>query len=80
MANNEQELREKIITKAWSDPYFKERLIADPKGAIEEAFGVIIPNEVNIKILEETEDTYYLVLPQKPSDLLQNSVQGPMWV
>ena len=61
------ELREQIIQKAWADPEFKERLLANPESAIEDAFGIQIPDGYTLKVLEETDDTYYLVLPQSPA-------------
>ncbi|MEK3882321.1 NHLP leader peptide family RiPP precursor [Paenibacillus sp. PL2-23] len=76
---NQQQLREQIIEKAWTDSEFKAKLLADPKGAIEEAFGVKVPDEINLKVLEETNDTFYLVLPQKPADGTDDSVCIPMW-
>lgn len=80
--SREQELREQLITKAWSDPAFKERLLADPKAAIEDAFGIKVPYGVNITVLEEANENLYLVLPQKPTEVmaLDDSVNAPSWV
>lgn len=64
---SEQELREQVIEKAWTDSNFKKKLLADPKAAIQEAFGVAIPDEYQLQVLEETDDTLYLVLPQSPA-------------
>ena len=61
-----QELRDQIIQKAWTDPEFKKQLLSNPESAIKDAFGVDIPKGYKLKVLEETEDTYYLVLPQSP--------------
>ncbi|WP_243644198.1 NHLP leader peptide family RiPP precursor [Paenibacillus pinisoli] len=79
---SEKELREKIIEKAWSDSAFKEKLLADPKSAIAAEFGIDIPAEFNLKVLEETDDTFYLVLPKKPddNDSAPTQVCGPRWI
>jgi len=79
---SEQELRDKIIEKAWTDSAFKSRLLADPKSAIEEAFGVKIPSGLKLQVLEETDDTYYLVLPQSPAQAQKaasDDVQDIRW-
>lgn len=77
---NEKELRDQIIEKAWSDAEFKEQLLADPKAAISEAFGVDIPAEINLEVLAESSDKYYLVLPQNPAVVSADSqVEVPRW-
>lgn len=77
----EEELREQLITKAWSDPAFKELLITNPKAAIEAAFGIKVPDGVNLTVLEETDENLYLVLPKNPaeSSVMENTVYAPMW-
>jgi hypothetical protein len=76
--SQEQELRDKIIEKAWEDAEFKKQLLADPKAAIKDAFGIEVPDNVNIKALEESADNYYLVIPQNPASV-DDDVEGPMW-
>lgn len=64
---SEKDLREQVIEKAWTDQEFKKKLLANPESAIEDAFGVKIPQGYKLKVLEETDDTFYLVLPQSPT-------------
>ena len=54
-----------IIMKAWEDEAFKQRLLANPKAAIEGALGVTLPEEVQIFVHEQTATTIHLVLPPK---------------
>jgi TOMM propeptide domain len=75
--SNPQELRNQIIEKAWSDSAFKKQLLSDPKAAIKDAFGIEVPADINLQVLEETDKNYYLVLPSSPSNA---SVKGPMWI
>ncbi|WP_304508684.1 NHLP leader peptide family RiPP precursor [Anaerotignum sp.] len=56
------EIEEKLIKKALEDEEFKQLLLTNPHGAIAE-FDVNIPEDMEIKILEETAKTSYLVLP-----------------
>lgn len=75
----EQELLNQIIEKAWSDPAFKKQLLADPKGAIQESFNVTVPSDIEINVLEETANKFYLVIPAAPeTDDRAASVQA-MW-
>ncbi|MNI53731.1 Nitrile hydratase, alpha chain [compost metagenome] len=60
-------LHNQVIQKAWQDPGFKAKLLADPKAAIQEALGVVIPEHINLKAVEENANEFYLVLPPQPS-------------
>jgi hypothetical protein len=62
-----KDLESKIIKKAWEDEKFKNELLTDPKSAIQKALEVNIPEGINIKVVEETAETLYLVLPQNPT-------------
>jgi len=65
-------LRNQVIQKAWEDPSFKKRLLSDPKAALQEALGVIIPDSVTLKAVEEGSNEFYLVIPPSPtSDVLK---------
>lgn len=48
---------------ARKDPDFRQALKSDPKKAIESKIGVPLPDFVNVKVVEETPDTAYVVLP-----------------
>ncbi len=61
--------REELITKATEDPEFREQLKADPRGTVEREFGVKVPDDVEITVLEESPKHAYIVLPMKASDL-----------
>ena len=54
-----------IVTKAWNDEKFKGRLLKNPKEAIKE-IGVELHPDLKVKVIENTNDTIYIVLPQKP--------------
>ncbi|MEB3342865.1 MAG: NHLP leader peptide family RiPP precursor [Okeania sp.] len=55
-----------LITRALKDEDFKRELIANPKAVIEEELETKLPEDLEIKVLEETEDTIYMVLPCNP--------------
>lgn len=79
--STEQSLKIQIIQKAWEDAAFKAQLLANPKAAINEAFGVEIPDTFEVVAVEETSNKFYLVIPVNPSSLNEGpSVKFPMWV
>ncbi len=63
MAWTRGQLWDKIVDQAQKNPKYYEQLKADPRGLMEKQLGTAIPRNVNIKLLEEGSDTYYIVLP-----------------
>ena len=62
-ASGRAEMERRLIEKSVQDEAFRQRLIEDPKGAVEQELGTRLPEEVRIVTVEETQDTIYLVLP-----------------
>ena len=66
-----------VVIKAWNDPAFKARLLADPTSVMREA-GVDIPAGMNIKLVEhqpgekEGHTVVTLPLPAAPSSHLSD--------
>lgn len=58
-----REFEESLIIKAVRDSSFKRELIENPKIAIAQNFGVQLPVEIEIRVLEENEKILYVVLP-----------------
>jgi hypothetical protein len=56
-----------LIEKAWKDDSFRQALRNDPRGAVERALGARLPAGLQVKLVEETPDTCYLVLPANPN-------------
>ena len=52
-----------LLGKAASDPAFKAQLIADPKGTARMELGVMLPDDLDIVVHENTPSAVYLVLP-----------------
>jgi len=57
-----------IITRAWQDEAFKQKLLAQPKSTIEEMLGVTLPEDIEIFIHEQTPTKLHLILPMKPDN------------
>jgi hypothetical protein len=52
-----------IIDRATRDPQFRQDLLRDPVRTVEQELGVRIPTGVEIRVVEESASTLYLVLP-----------------
>lgn len=60
---NVTDIKRALIAKSEADPEFRDRLIADPRAAIEAAANTILPAEVEITVFEESPTSFCLVLP-----------------
>ena len=61
-----QEFEANLIAKAWQDEAFKQQLMSNPVAVYEEELGRKAPDDIEIKVLEETPGVTYLVIPKKP--------------
>lgn len=62
-----QELEAQIIAKAWQNEAFKQELLSHPRATVIRELGLKdIPDNLDIKVLEENPTTLYMVLPMKP--------------
>ena len=55
----------KVVARAWRDPTFKAKLIADPQAVLREA-GMAVPAGATVKVVENTGTHLHFVLPPKP--------------
>ena len=65
----EEEFRKhasKVIAKAWADDSYKQQLMADPAKKLKEE-GVEVPRNIQLRIVEDSENLRHVVLPPKPS-------------
>jgi hypothetical protein len=70
-----QKYRE-IVERAWSDPEFKQRLVANPAAVLWEQ-GIEVPASTEVRVIDFAEDVApierrgnvrYLVLPPRPTE------------
>ena len=52
-----------LIQKSLRDESFRRRLLEEPKATVEQELGQRLPAEVEVRVVEETPGTLYLVLP-----------------
>ncbi len=55
-----------LVARAWADPAFKAKLLADPAGVLKEN-GLALPAGKQLKVVENTDKVVNLVLPTKPA-------------
>ena len=58
-----EQMERRIVEKSLQDESFRQRLIEDPKAAVEQELGTRLPEDVQVRAVEETAQTIYLVLP-----------------
>ena len=61
-----EEMRKRLTDKAAEDMDFRRQLVADPKGAISQEFGIDIPGNLQIQVHESDMRTLHLALPSSP--------------
>jgi hypothetical protein len=57
-----------VVGQAWADEEFRRRLLANPKGVLDE-LGVEVPAGHRIELVEDTPAQTFLVMPRKPEHL-----------
>jgi Nitrile hydratase, alpha chain len=56
------QMERRLIARSLEDESFRQQLLADPRAAVEE-LGTRLPEGVEVRVVEESPDTIYLVLP-----------------
>ena len=57
------EMERKLIQRSLEDEGFRRRLLEDPRRPWRRSWGHGCPRSVKVRVVEETADTIYLVLP-----------------
>jgi Nitrile hydratase, alpha chain len=52
-----------LVQRSLEDEEFRQRLLDDPKGTLEQELGSALPQGLEVRVVEESADTIYLVLP-----------------
>ena len=70
------DIEDKVRIKADESDDFRDLVMRDPKQAIEEATGLVVPDEFNIHVHEESATDFHLVLPQKGGRLSDEELRA----
>jgi Nitrile hydratase, alpha chain len=57
------EVERTLVQRSLQDEDFRRRLLDDPKGTLEQELGDRLPEDVEVRVVEETAESIYLVLP-----------------
>ena len=75
-----ESLQQMLITRSTQDAKFRNELLNDPKAVIAREAGLNLPEAVDLRVVEETDTTVYLVLPALPdwdtSDLSEEEMHA----
>jgi Nitrile hydratase, alpha chain len=58
------EIERRMIQRSLQDEDFRQRLLDDPRGTLEQELGSGLPEGVEVRVLEESAQIIYLVLPR----------------
>ncbi len=67
--NEFQKAYGKLVAKAWANDDFKAQLLSDPMTVFKEN-DVTIPEKIEVRMVENTENIRYFILPSESSDKL----------
>ncbi|MFN3361056.1 MAG: NHLP leader peptide family RiPP precursor [Pseudanabaenaceae cyanobacterium] len=62
--NTEDDPIAQLISRAAADPALRAEMLADPKTVIARETGLVIPEEANVTVFEQTADKAYFVIPR----------------
>lgn len=74
-----RDLETRIVTRAWREPAYKQRLLKDPKGVLEDELRSLdptirLPSDLKVAVHEESANAYHLVLPRNPREITLSDV------
>ena len=55
----------RLTERAIKDSTFRQKVLANPKKVLAEEYNVRPPANITVRVLEETSDTFSIVLPQR---------------
>jgi len=67
------EINDIISGFAGKNAEYREAVLADPKKVLAHQMGQKLPDFLNVKVVEETADTIYLVLPHQAGEELSDA-------
>ena len=57
------EIERTIVQRSMEDEDFRQRLLEDPRAAVDREMGIRLPEGIEVRAVQESTDTVYLVLP-----------------
>ena len=66
MPGNFEQQWSELVARAWADPAFKAKLLADPAAVLKEN-GLQVPAGITIKVVENSPKVLHLTIPVPPA-------------
>ena len=60
--DRERTLAALVVARAWRDPAYLQRLVAEPRAVFTEE-GIAVPDDVDIRVHQDTREVKHIVLP-----------------
>ena len=57
------EVERRLVQRSMEDEDFRQKLLDDPKAAVEQELGTQLPEGIEVRVVQESADTIFLVLP-----------------
>ncbi len=45
---------------------YRNRVVVDPRGVLKEEFGTAVPDDVEVRVIDSTADTRFILIPKRP--------------
>jgi nitrile hydratase len=45
---------------------YRNRVVVDPRGVLKDEFGTVVPENVEVRVIDSTADTRFLIIPKRP--------------
>ena len=55
-----------LFAACWKDEALKARFLSDPKAVLAE-HGIDVPDNIDVNVVENTDNTVHITMPQSPS-------------
>ena len=65
-----------MILKELEEQLIKKALMNNPKETLKNQFGIQVPEDVEVKVVEESTKVVYQVLPVDPDELTDEQMDG----
>src|SRR3954454_7733369 len=66
MSERDMKKWSQLIAQAWTDDRLKDNLMQNPASVLQQ-HGIEVPAGMQIKVVENTENVSYLILPARPA-------------
>ncbi len=68
-----RDIERRLIEKSFRDEAFRQQLLREPKSAVEQELGTQLPEGIQVRVVQETAEPLYLVLPSASSPVSPQS-------